>query len=86
MKKLKLIYFKGCPNVEKIRRTLKDGGFDFEEINQNELSSHHPLKNYSSPTILRNEEIIFGSISSSDGGCSLKVPDVEQLRALIMKV
>lgn len=84
--KLKLIYFEGCPNVEKARKALMSSGLDFEEINQDHLPPQHPLKNYSSPTILRHKEIIFGAVSGPEGGCLLEIPTGDQLRTKLLKI
>lgn len=82
MKKIKLIYFDGCPNVEKTKQTLKEAGISFEEIKQDELSNEDHFKSYSSPTILDGDIIIFGAkTAAGGGGCSLEIPTVEELMA-----
>ena len=76
MKNIQLIYFKGCPNYEPAKSLLLQSGYDFEEIDQGELSDNHPLKHYTSPTILKNETLIISEkMSSSIGGCSTQLPN-----------
>ena len=41
---LKLLYFDGCPNVNLARRTLQKIGFQFKEVNQNNLPEVHQFK------------------------------------------
>lgn len=81
MAELKLVYFKGCPNADKVRSALATTGHQFDEIKQDDLPPRHPLKNYSSPSILKNNEILYGTSTGSEGGCSLEIPSLEQLRA-----
>jgi hypothetical protein len=85
---LKLVYFDGCPNVDLVRRNLQTTGFQFEEVNQNNLPEGHPLRNYTSPTILKGNQVVFGTISGSNrGGCSLEsIPTAAQLLEKIVKV
>ena len=85
MIELKLVFFEGCPRVAAIRGVLLAAGFHFEEINQNNLSDGHPLQNYTSPSILKGNRVIFGTLSGSNGGgCSLEaIPTVARLQKLI---
>lgn len=80
MAELKLIYFVGCPNAEGTKKALQDTGYDFDEVKQDDLSADHPLKSYSSPTILKKNEVIFGTRTGPDGGCSLEVPTTQQIQ------
>ena len=82
MAKYKLIYFKGCPNYMPAEQLLKDSGIDFQSICQDELSNSDPLKNYSSPTLLIKDKIIFGS-KTTGGGCSVLLPSKGQLLELL---
>ena len=81
MTELKFIYFEDCPNAAKVRKNLVDAGYDFEAVNQNRLAAGNSLKNYSSPTILKENKIIFGSATGSEGGCSLEIPTVQEIKA-----
>ena len=78
---LKLIYFEGCPNVSQVRTHLQSAGFPFEEIDQDTLPDGHPYRNYSSPTILKGDRIIFGMLTGSGKpGCSLEaIPTEEEI-------
>jgi hypothetical protein len=71
---LKLVYFDGCPNVDLARITLQMTGFQFEEVVQNHLPEGHPLRYYTSPTIIKRTQVVFGTISGSTNGgaCSLE--------------
>jgi len=77
---LKLIYFGGCPNAESTRKALLATGFDFDEVKQDDLAADHPHKAYSSPTILKKNEVVFGTKTGPDGGCSLEVPTANEIR------
>lgn len=76
---LKLVYFEGCPNVDKARKLLQQTGTQFEEVQQNTLPKNHPDKGYASPTVLDDKKIIFGA-KTGRGGCSLDIPNVAELQ------
>ncbi|MBI2520725.1 MAG: MerC family mercury resistance protein [Bdellovibrio sp.] len=79
MSAIKFIYFEGCPNAQKTKDLLQELTTDFDIIRQDDLTTDNPYRNYSSPTILRNGEIILGS-AASGGGCSLQLPNKNELR------
>lgn len=82
MSACKLIYFEGCPNSKHARAILLTSGIDFEVLKQDELPESSPYKNYSSPTILRGEEIVFGHrISPGASACSAEKFDENELKA-----
>jgi hypothetical protein len=60
----------------------------FVEINQDYLPEGGFGKNFSSPTLLiDNDIIIFGvKIDSSEGACSTNLPDKEELRDLLNRL
>lgn len=81
MAALRLIFFQGCPNAVRARNLLRELGLAYEEISQDDLPINHPLRGYSSPTILDGEEIIFGAkTGEGSGGCSLDIPSPEELK------
>ena len=82
MAKYKLVYFTGCPNHQPAVDLLNQSGLEFETICQDDLTETDSLKNYSSPTLLRGDEIIFGS-KASGGGCSMPLPTKDKLLDLI---
>ncbi len=82
MEKLTLIYFEGCPNYLPAVELLEPLNVKFESVNQDMLEEDNPLKNYSSPTLLKGSKIIFGSLASG-GGCSLKLPNADELLQLL---
>ena len=49
---------------------------DFEKIEQTSLPNGNQFKNYSSPTVIADGEIIFGS-QADGGGCSLNLPTID---------
>ena len=83
MSDLTLIYFLGCPNSEKAKALLVDAGATFKEIIQDNLTPSHPLKRFSSPTLLRGRDILFGTETGVDGGCSLSIPNAAALEAIL---
>lgn len=81
MSAIKLIYFDGCPNAKHARAALLTAGaYDFEVIKQNELAEDHRFKRYSSPTILKDEQIIFGS-DSGNASCSFEGVDPQAIKS-----
>ncbi|HXH73445.1 MAG TPA: MerC domain-containing protein [Bacteriovoracaceae bacterium] len=61
MNDIKLVYFEGCPEAKNIRAALLNAGvFDFQVIIQGELPDESPYRRLSSPSVLKNEEIIYG--------------------------
>ena len=76
MERVQLIYFQGCPNYSVVKNILSDIGVKYEEIEQNGLSEQDPLKLFTSPSILKDGNLIFGQeIDSIKGGCTLSIPD-----------
>lgn len=76
---VKFIYFESCPNAQKTKALLQNITRDFEIIRQDDLPMDSPYRNYSSPTILRGDEVILGC-ASAGGGCSLQLPEMDTLR------
>ena len=78
---VKFIYSEECPNAEKTRTALKTIGIDFDSIKQDDLSESSIFRNYSSPTILQGNNVIFGcETDQGRGGCSLEVPSINELK------
>lgn len=82
MNRYKLIYFKGCPNYSPAVEILEDIGIEFETICQDNLSDSDLYSKYSSPTLLRDDVIIFGA-EVSERSCSFKLPSKEELSNLL---
>jgi hypothetical protein len=76
---LRLVYFEGCSNAPKMIEALREIGLDFDRIDQSALSPDDPFLGYSSPTLLRNDRIVFGSVLEGGGGCSLNLPTPAEL-------
>ena len=85
MKRLSLIYTSSCPNYKPIRQILEEIGLAFIEINQDHLHKESSGKNFSSPTLLKDNDIIIfgGETDSSEGACTTNLPDKEELRNII---
>ena len=85
VKRISLIYFSGCPNYWPVKRMLIEIGLPFKEINQNDLHKGCLGKNFSSPTILIDDEIIIygGKTHSPKGACSIDMPDKHELASLL---
>lgn len=84
MRKITLITFKDCPNAAKTRELLREIGAVFVDVAQDTLSTHHPLRAYSSPTVLWGDVVVFGSpLDAGTSGCSLGLPSAPELRKLL---
>jgi hypothetical protein len=88
MKSLALIYFSSCPNYKPTIQMLEEIGLTFIEINQDCLDEGSFGKNFSSPTLLIDNDIVVfgGKTDSPEGACSTNLPDKEELRNLISKL
>ena len=64
---------------------LEEIGLALIEINQDQLHEGSSGKNFSSPTLLKDNDIIIfgGETDSSEGACTAKLPDKEELRNII---
>ena len=64
---------------------LEEIGLAFIEINQDYLQESCFGKNFSSPTLLVDNDIVIfgGKTDSSEGACSTNLPDKEELRNLL---
>jgi glutaredoxin len=85
MTSIQLITFNGCPNADKFRNILSHVGINFEDVVQDKLEENHPLKRYSSPTILIDNRVLVGS-QSNGGGCSVINVSIEELEKKIKEV
>ena len=85
MKNLALIYSSSCPNYKPTRQMLEEIGLAFIEINQDSLHEGCFGKNFSSPTLLLDNDIVIfgGKIDSSEGACSTNLPDKKELKNLL---
>lgn len=78
---VKLIYFEGCPNADKVRRNLTEAGIEFSLVRQDDLPTDDPMRRYSSPSILKDDQVMFGAMTDAGGGgCSLDLPSVEEIQ------
>ena len=64
---------------------LEEIGLTFIEINQDYLHEGYFGKNFSSPTLLVDNDIVIfgGETDSSEGACSTNLPDKEELKNLL---
>jgi hypothetical protein len=88
VKRVSLVYFGGCPNYQTVRQMLIEIGLPFKEINQDNLQAGCKDKNFSSPTILVDNEFIIygGKTDSPDGACSINMPNKHELETIIKKL
>lgn len=78
---VRLIYFEGCPNAERVKGLLLKIGVPFQEVRQDDLREADPLRSYTSPTILSGEEIIMGTTTEgTGGGCSVDFLSADELK------
>jgi hypothetical protein len=82
MTELTLVTFLGCPNAARARELLRRSGRGFREVSQDDLPPGHPLRGYTSPSILAGERLIFGQ-ASGEAGCSIAPLDAEVLLAAL---
>jgi glutaredoxin len=85
MKNILLVYSKGCPNYEPVKKILFEIGLPFKEIVQDNLHKGCVCKTLSSPTILVDDKIIVygGKKDSQEIGWSKNMPDKKELKSLI---
>ncbi|MBC76157.1 MAG: hypothetical protein CME64_09090 [Halobacteriovoraceae bacterium] len=82
---LKLIYFSGCPEAKNARAALLNAGAEkFDVVVQDKLSDDDPYRLYSSPSILKGDEILYGQkIKKNSSACSYQKLNSEKLRKKI---
>ena len=85
MKRISLIYSSSCPNYEPAKRMLEEIGLAFKEINQDNLHDGCFGKNFSSPTLLVDDDgVLFGrKTDPSNGACSINLPHKQELETLL---
>jgi hypothetical protein len=77
---LYLITFKGCPIVKKAKSLLAEAQLKYTEVQQDELPELHPYRAYSSPSLLKDDRLIFGSRTGSQSyGCTMAIPTLMEL-------
>lgn len=87
MGNLKLIYFKGCPNAKHARAVLLQTGVNFEVVIQDELPQGDKLLQFSSPTIIRDHEILLGQkLTEGSSACSFEKIDEDQLKNKMLRL
>ncbi len=60
------------------KHLLQDTQIDFDEICQDDLPEGHKFRQYSSPALLMDDHIVFGT-QVLGGGCSLRLPSQAEL-------
>jgi hypothetical protein len=85
MKQVKLIYFEGCPKLETVKNILQSiPSVAIEEVLQDQLPVDHPLRAYSSPTVLLGDQVIYGTrIKTTQGCCSLEEAHEGKMRRIL---
>ena len=90
LKRIFLIYTTGCLKYRTIKQVLIDIGFPFEEVDQAQLHTGCVCRNFTSPTILLDDDIIiFGGLRKSKLKKELSelaylknIPNKKELRTL----
>lgn len=71
MPKVELVFFSGCPSVERARQAIRAAGVNaFSEVELGELPTGHPYRKLSSPSVLVDGKLVAGS-SNGGAACSL---------------
>jgi len=79
MSDVKLIYFDGCPNANKVKEILEEMRIAYTAIDQSKLNRADKYKAYTSPSVLMGEKVIIGSKTDGSGGCSLDLSELDKL-------
>jgi galactose-1-phosphate uridylyltransferase len=80
-----LIFFPGCPNYPTAKKALAEiFPNDYEEVNQDDLDGTSEYKQYSSPTIICDGEVVIG-YKSGDSSCTLLNMTLEEMKEYIQK-
>src|SRR5262245_55365493 len=61
MKKVELIYFRGCPAVPNARRALKEARVEFVEVIQEDLPQGDSRRKVGSPSLLIDGKVVVGA-------------------------
>lgn len=85
---IKLIYFKGCPEAQTAIKALSKAGIhEVEEILQDNLPVDSKYRKYTSPSILLNEELIYGlETRNSKPACSFDLLNFFDEKNFIYKI
>lgn len=76
-----LIYFEGCLNAKAAKEALRALGVEFDSIVQDNIPKDSPYQSYTSPTILKDNQIILGRrTDGKGGGCSMDRLIIDDLR------
>ncbi|MBI3018056.1 MAG: MerC family mercury resistance protein [Deltaproteobacteria bacterium] len=92
--KIDLLYFEGCPNVDKARNHIKEAlskrglPLKWNEIDINDKNTASHLKGFPSPTVLINGTDIETGLSKLSGTSSCQVtgaPSIDQILKVLQK-
>lgn len=82
MREFKLVYFRGCPNVDRARELLKLAGItNVREVTQDDLAEGESLKQLSSPSIVSPAGAVLYGEKCGSGACTFG-PDEDVLNCL----
>ena len=71
MPKVELVFFSGCPHVERARRAIREAGIkEFAEVNLDNQGIDHKYRELSSPSILVDGTLFLGAQVSAKS-CSV---------------
>lgn len=87
MNNVKLIFFKGCPEADKVREALlKAGILDFEMIPQDDLPKGHSYLKLSSPSVISGDELIYGIRTSGElSSCTFDAINTVDEKKLVLR-
>lgn len=88
MNRIKLIYFQGCPEAKLAKEALAKAGVEgVEEIIQDGLPKDSVYRKYTSPSILVNENLLYGiETTSSKPACSFDLLNFFDEKDFIQKL
>lgn len=81
MTRIKVVYFKDCPNAAMAKHAIEAScSEEYEEVIQDDLDPSDPNLAFSSPTILVDDQIVFGGRQDGIRGCSIGRIDPELIK------
>lgn len=75
MGRVKSPYFEGCPYAERTQSFPVERECEFGEVGRDALPPGHPLELFSSPSFLKEDELIYGTFANSqEVSCTKNAP------------
>ena len=84
--KIEVYFFKGCPNADRVFSYFDSCGIAYNKIDVETLDISNPNRNFSSPSVLVDNRLVFGSeVSAGATGCTVEVFSPEALARALSK-